>query len=256
MSKETFDNNSTSEGTKRGKDLEDEDIIVSLARRSRLARKLINTIIKPLFYGSLLTTWLGLEILKDPEGRRIILDREARTGLLEDSIIGDELYVPNENRTSLERKSTVAGRFVSYDFHRPEEFKSVAKNRDRQNDQGRLAVFLLDEIKYKNKNDYTPTGLLNIFDVLHVLSFDTLSLEQAIEQGFLTKTTYKEAYGKVGLYDRYRLYLELQQLSDKHIYAVTPKGNGVVILDKDGGEKEKTQERASELKRVFSPTPI
>ena len=101
------------------------------------------------FYGQLLATPEGRELLKDPERRRFLYDREARTGLLEDSIIGDELYVPNKEGMSLERRYFVAGRFAGYDFHRPEEFKSVAKNRERQNTGDRS---LLEELNLYIEN--------------------------------------------------------------------------------------------------------
>lgn len=225
-------------------------------RESRLARRLGNVFFRLSMLPTLLLTEEGRELFNDPEMRRFFYDKEARVGLLEDSIISDELYVPNMDGTSLEHKSTVAGRFVSFDFHRPEEFKSVAKNRARQNDHGKLMVFALDEVKYNGKNDYTPTDLLNPFDLLHALSIDAISPEEAIRQGFLIETTYREAYGKVGLFNKYKICLDLQGLSDKSIYAVTPKGNTLIGLIKDAGEKKKDPKGIYELKPAFSPMPI
>lgn len=241
---------------KRGRDIDGAEDFMMALREHRLVRKGITVGYRLMLYCTLFTTQAGRDVLNDPERRRIIYDREARTGLLEDSIIGDDLYVPNGESTSLQNKLAVAGRYVSYDFNRPKEFKSVAKNRELQNDHGRLVVFVLDEIKYNDKNDYTPTDLLNIFDLLHILSFETFSPEEAVEQGFLRKTTYEEAYKKVGLFNKYKLSLELQQLNERTIYAVTPKGNGVVCLIRDGGERQKYPKGASELSRLPFPMPI
>lgn len=108
MSRELLNKDSSGNDSKLGKDAKGERETVSLARRSRLARKLINAIYRPFIYCALLTIERG-RMFKDPELRRFIFDREARTGLLEDSIIGDELYVPNEDETSLECKSIAAG---------------------------------------------------------------------------------------------------------------------------------------------------
>lgn len=229
--------------------------VVGWMEKTRLARKTINALVRAEIYTRMLATRNGRDALRDPERRRFFFDREARTGLLLDSIFNHELYFPNEEGSSLEYKTTVAGRFVSYDFHRPEEFNSIAKAKSRQRNEGRLVVFALNEIKDHDKDDYTPTDLFNLFDFFHMLSFDTLSIEEAVKQGYLIQTTYEEAYRKVGLYDKYRTYLELQQLSDKSLYAVTPKGNGVVALIRDGGEKQKQPRGARQLRPV-PPFPI
>lgn len=248
--KETSGGNPTDEEQQFKKDLS------SFLRGSRLSRELANAFYRLSILPFLLLTEGGRELLKNPETRRFLYDKEARVGLLEDSIISDQLYVPNMGRTSLELKSTVAGRFVSFDFHRPEEFKSVVKNRDRQNDHGKLMVFALDEVKNRDKDDYTPTGLLNPFDLLHALTLDAISPEEAVRQGFLIETTYREAYGKVGLFNKYRRYLDLQGLSDRLIYAVTPKGNTLIGLMEDTGEKKKDPRKIHDLKPAYSPTPI
>jgi len=251
---ENFENRSPDKKFKTGKELKDEvPELAEVLGSSRLARKVVNASFRILLYSYMLVTPQGREALKIPEARRTLYDREARVGLLEDSIISDKLHVPNKERTSLELKSTVAGRFVSYDFHRPEEFKSAAKKRDIQNGSGRLVVFALDEIKDNDKNDYTPTDLFNYFDILHIMSFDSYSPEDAIKEGYLKETTYRNAYKKVGLYnDRNAMFLELQGLSDQPIYAVTPKGNTVVALLTDGGKKSEQPKKVGELSRVFS----
>jgi hypothetical protein len=251
--KEVLENKPVDKSVKKVKDLKTDDPeIMSALKQSRFLRLTINTIYRFLLYSSIFITQDGRNMLSNPEARRMLYNREARTGLLLDSIIADELYVPNEEGASLELKSAVAGRFVSYDFHRPEEFKSDAKKRDIQNDNGRLIIFALDEVKDNDKNHYTPTELLDMFNVLHVLSVDTYSLEDAIDEGYLIKTTYKDAYKKVGLYNKYGILLGLQGLDDKTVYVVTPKGNGIVALAKDGGEKRKQPKTIGELKPVLS----
>lgn len=254
---EASTNNPNNKEYRRGKDaFKNAEELIDIIRDHRSVRIMINTIIKISLYGGLLITPEGRRMLKNAEARRTLYDREARVGLLEDSIISDELYIPNKERISLEKKTTVAGRFVGYDFHRPEEFKSAAKNRELQNQNGRLIIFTLDEIKNNNEDKYTPTDLLNLLDIAHFLSFDTFSLEEAIKQGYLKETTYKESYEKVGLYSKYKMYLELQQLNDKPIYAVTPKGNSVVCLIKDGGKKQEHPKKVGAFNRNFLPIPI
>lgn len=226
---------------------------VSKLEKSRVSRTIINTSFRVLFYSVLLTTRSGREMLMDAERRRFLYDREERIGLLEDSIISDELYIPNEAGTSLEQISAVAGRFVGYDFHRPKEFKSAGKKRERQvKRDGKLWTFAINEVSGNDINDYTPTDLFNIFNPMHFLSLDIPTIDEATDQGFLQETTYRQAYEKVGMYPRYRQYLELQGISDRTIYTVTPKGNGLVFLVTDGGEKRNQEDKVGELKPSLS----
>lgn len=220
-------------------------------KRHRVSRTFASYAIRLLFYTHLLIAEGGREILKDPMRRRFLFDREARIGFLEDSILNPHLYHPNREGASLEISSAVAGRYVGYDFHRPQEFGFKDRAHERQKVEGKLCLFALDEIKDNNASIRTPTRLLNIFDINHFLSLDFPSLEQAIEQGYLQETTYREAYTRVGLYGKYRLSLAHSEVVDKPVYAVTPKGNSVVVLMKDAGKKVEKPKTVPEFKPVF-----
>lgn len=86
------------------------DEFADFLRRHRVYHKIVNLTITSLFYISLIVTPGGIEMLRNPESRRFIFSRSSRVGLLEDSVFNHELYYPNQDGTSLNYKSAVAGR--------------------------------------------------------------------------------------------------------------------------------------------------
>ncbi len=214
-----------------------------ILRDHRKKRFIANLFTSALLYGCLFLTPTGREILSDPQRRRFFFVRRERIGFLEDSIISPDLYHPNSEDTSLELSSADAGRWIGYDFHRPEELGWKNKDTGKQKSEGRLGVFDLYEVTGNSPDTYTPTMLLNVFDLEHLLHVDFMPLEEVLEKGYLRETTYHQAYERVGLWEKYRQGIVLAGLADTQIYTVTPKGNSLVFLSKDGGTKvEKPKE--------------
>ncbi len=217
-------------------------------RTHRTSRFLMNAILKTFYYSSVFLSENGRDALRDPIRRKFLFRRESRVGLLEDSIINNELHYPNAENTSLEHSSAIAGRWVGFDFRRPEEFNLGDAKHERQKREGRLAVFGIDEIENNSSNRYTPTSLFNLLDLTHMLNFELPSLEDAINRGYIRESTYAESYQRAGIYDRYRTSLLLSGIADSPVYTVTPKGNGVVFLMKDGGRRSEKPKFVPELK--------
>lgn len=186
----------------------------------------------------------GREALKNPEFRKTLIDKEKRTGLLEDTILSPILYHPNSEYTSLIKTQAQAGRWTSYDFRRSQEFypKKV-----KQLDNGKLIAFILPEIIGNDPNKFTPTNTVNIFDITHVLTIETPSIQQVIEYGYLKETTYKKAYDEAGTNGKFDKYLQLKNLLDTKIYQVTPKGNGMLFLATDAGEQIREEQKVAKL---------
>lgn len=217
-------------------------------KTQRITRCMFNTLITFAFYASIFLSESGREALRDPIKRRFLFRREYRIGLLEEAILNNEIYHPNKEATSLELRSALAGRWVSFDFRRPQEFNLGDAKHERQKGEGRLSIFSLDEIENNDPDQYTPTLLFDLFNAEHMLSWELPSLEDAISRGYLRETTYIEAYRKVGIYERYRTSLILSGIAESPIYTVTPKGNGVVFLIKDGGRKSEKPKAVPEFK--------
>ena len=109
---------------------------------------------------------------------------------------------------------------------------------------GSLGAFLADEMQDKSKEEPTPVGMLNLLDVDHVLSFDIYTPDQLIQQGMLEKSTYGDAYQSLGIYKKYMEELGTRRLTEEPLFQVTPKGNTLIVLLPDFGErapKEDTQ---------------
>lgn len=222
----------------------------NFARRHCIARLVGNNLFRLTFFTFLFCTPHGWELLKNPFIRNSIFRREGWVGLLEDSILSPSLYHPNREKTSLEQSSADAGRWIAYDFYRPQEFgKSIPFERQRR--EGRLMLFSLDEVQGNSADTYTPTPLINILSIEHFLTLDFPRLEDIIKEGFLKETTYREAYDKVGLWEKYRVALTLSNMADEKIYTVTPKGNTLVTLDRDFGKKQQDPKKAVQLRPVF-----
>lgn len=218
-------------------------------RHSRPFRLVANVFYAALMVYYLSTTEEGRRYLTNPEFRKMLIDREKRTGLLEDTIISPSLYHPNEEGTSLTKSDAKnAAWWVAYDFRRPSEFD---RKNVRQIDQGRLGAFPLPEIIDNSPETYTPTQLLNIFDVSDVLYIELPTISELIDYGLVRETTYEAAYKEVGMFQKYSKLLALRNLNQEKVYQVTPKGNGLVFLASDLGEKRKQENKIKELVPAF-----
>lgn len=220
-------------------------------RRHRILKNAVSTITWAMILATLPFTSLGKEIFSSPLYRKILFDRDLQVGLLEGSILNYQLYHPNEQKTSLELNQAPAGRYVGYDFHRTTEFPRKDFIHQRQNPVGRLCLLDLNEVKDKNPNEYTPTSISNLFDIDHLLSIKVITPDEGINKGFIKQTTYEQAYKEAGYYHKYKLYLTLNHLNDTPVYVVTPKGNSLVDLTPDFGEKKPKTKQSFELKPVL-----
>lgn len=209
--------------------------IAHFLRKHRLFRSAMNVAWRTALYTYLISTERGRKLLRDPENRRFFVDKEARTGLLEDSIINNTLYHPNDEGTSLMLSSAAAGRWVGYDFDRPLEFGPEVG----QFFEGKLWAVPLEAIMNNAPDHYTPTHRLELLDAAHLLQFETPSIQEAIEYGLVEPTTYRKAFGRARQYERYKLAMSLNGITDIEIYRVTPKGNGLIFLSPDTGRKVK-----------------
>lgn len=222
---------------------ERKELIKIMNDSSRLFRYAVNVLGYALVITILLTTKTGWETLKDPEFRRLLAYREGRIGFLEYSILQNPLYVPSDSEGSLEFVTASAGRWVGYDFKRESEFGENSIKRY----EGKLISFILDEIKENKPLDYTPTTLFRFFDFSHLIHFETPSVDYLIENGLLETRTYREAFQKSGKYEEYARTLDLFEITEKPVYQITPKGNGLIFLSADGGEKVTEKKKAKKL---------
>lgn len=229
------------------KDIKGIEEISELMRESRVMRRIVNFTVTSAFYLNIFLTPNGRELLKTENGRRMLFNREGRIGMLEDSIFSYDLYYPNDGGTSLDYKSAAAGRWVGYDFHRKKEFGNKAK----QTSEGRLAAFMLEEVKDSGPDDYSPTGLANLYDIDHLFHLEIPPIDDLLKEGFVRETSYRVAFEKVGILDKYKQYLGLAAALEKPVYTVTPKGNGLVGLMRDGGDKVEKRKEVGVLRPVL-----
>lgn len=198
----------------------------------------------------LVTTPQGREILSNPEYRKLLYDYEARAGLIEGAIFTDNLYYPNDDGL-LGRKNALAGQWVAYDFNREREFGPKVKERGRSLQQGRILTFPLGEIIDNPPNKMTPISLFNIYNADHVLKVETPTIETLISYGFVEQVTYAEAYQSTDNYEQYAKLLKDEGAHDRLVYRITPKGNTLVRLEQDGGQKRKVPKRLKSVQTAL-----
>ncbi len=199
-------------------------------KRHYFHRKAASLVGKFIFTAYVLFTPKGWDAIKE---RGNIFARRNLVGLLENSILQNELYIPGEEGGSLSfEEAKSPGHYVSFDFRRKEEFGEHAM----QKDEGSLYSFFLDEIKYNPPNKFTPTDLLQILDVEHLFEFDKPSLDDLIKQGLVIQTTYKEAYDRAGYYTIHKNSMDVLNVADRQVFQITPKGNTLVFLISEGGQ--------------------
>ncbi len=181
---------------------------------------------------------LGLKIVVGyPQKRR----PDMMSGLIEGAIIGSTVSFPvaNSDKPRVEYEKAPGGRWVGYDFNRPSEFPTInAKHGVKQLTRGRLVAFLLDRVMDNEPEERTPTASVDFTSLDDVFSFDTPTIDELVDAGMLRLTTQGEAYERVGLYDVYGEELSSRSVEDDPVFQVTPKGNSLVSLERDFGEKK------------------
>ena len=219
-----------------------------------LKRKLTNISFKGFLYFT-----VYLQYMTDPEFRQrvdetnaleILTKKEARTGFLEGSMIGNPLYVPSEDEFGMRPEKAPPGRYVGFDFRRPSEFGSPKKEKIKQTYQGKLVSFPLNELANNHPSRYTPTGYLEIFDVAHYLQIEYSNMDDLLSYGFVEQMNYRKAFKLSGYLGNYEQLLKERSIIDEPVYSITPKGNGLVFLVSDGGQKDKADDLRE---RVLNP---
>lgn len=202
-------------------------------QQSRAIRFLYDVTIHLVVYGMFFFTPDGWSALANPRRRRL-LSRRARHGLLEGTIIQNPLYIPRDE-SNLEMRTATAGQWVAYDFERPDKL-----GHQQPVSEGVLYSLLVNWLDGYSR--HAPTPIFSI-DVLSsdIFAFERPSVEYLIQKDILESATYEKAYRRVGRYDAYARAMEVLGISDKEVFQVTPKGNGVVRLGRDGGDTSKVR---------------
>jgi len=156
------------------------------------------------------------------------LNLNNRFSLPEGSIIANPLYAPDSdgNFTRFDSKS---GTYSSIRFS-----PKVKRERDMT-----IGGFRLDEFIDNSQDQLTPTLSYSPVSLEDKLNTDFSALPKLLEHGFLVQTTLGEAYRR-----KFPEDVSLQEgfsklgVSDNLAYQVTPKGNSLVLLFMEGGNKE------------------
>lgn len=203
--------------------------------RLRILTKSILYGISPLIPFLRLFSKEGRNDFFNPEIWRFFYRRERRIGMLNGSIISDSQYIPNDENKDFIFQKQKSGTWIGVDYLRELELGKKSKKISR----GIFYSFPLEEVEGNSKEDYTPTFLFNVFEPLHLLRFQKPSLDDLITEEFIEPTAYSHALKKVGKYEKLASRLEIMGISQKEVYQITPKGNGLIFLDSYGGDKEK-----------------
>lgn len=228
------------------------DEFMNNLRRTRFRRKAFDLLAQLFMISRLLFTPDGRRGLGDPYFKRALFQRKYRLGLLENAVIANNLYFPNEDNTSLENAQAAAGRYFGYDF-RKREMGIKGLPRDQWGGGGRLMTVLPPEIRRNSPNQYTPTYCIDLLNFSDLIYLDAPKLADVIRDGLLRTTDYANAYQRVGLYEKYRQFIVLSGIENNIVYQVTPKGNGLVRLMTDGGEKVQKPKTHPAFKPAFQP---
>ena len=183
----------------------------------------------PLF---LLFSQEGREKLKDPETWKKLVISERRIGMLEGTIISDSQYVPDVENANFTYESEKPGSWIGVDYLREQELGRNSKKISR----GKLLSFPLEEVEGRTGDEYTPTGLFDMFDPLHVLRFQSPTLDELVKDEFIKPTSYSDALRRVGQYEVLANNIAIMGIEGKEVYQVTPKGNSLIFLNKPMGD--------------------
>ena len=215
--------------------------------KHRVARRLINCTVNTILYSLLLFTPQGWAKLSDTKKRRFFLDKKARVGFLEDSIIGNPLYVPSGEK-SLEYLTADGGKWVGFDFHRHGELGKKYPNKK----EGKLLSILPLEVEKNSPDAYTPTASIDLLSADQFHTMDFRSIDELLNAGLVRETSYEEAFEKAGAYDAFSTAINVSGLTLTRLYQVTPKGNGLLYLVRETGHKKEQKDVRKEPEKAWA----
>ncbi len=214
--------------------------------RSRIAKYSSELLLRTLTFTMAVSSGNAdkLKHLKDPE---------HTSGLIEGAVIADRLCFPAvEAAGELVLKQGSAGRWLGYDFKRPDEFPIAARRGTLlQEFEGQM---LYADLADRNTNDpshRTPTTPINVYSIDHILSISSPSLDYLTEGGFLVRRSHEQAYEIAGAVELIG-GLRSRGVADLPVYQITPRGNSLIMLAPDGGDATPKEDRQPE----FSPARI
>jgi|SRR3989338_1928866 len=226
----------------------DETGVYQAIRKNKLYKHVMNGMWKP--FVLLAAVYASLDPrYRSPETWKIIMDKEARTGLLAGSIFNTIIFHPSEDNTFLRKETANAGQVASFDFERERVFGKESMTKVRT---GSLFAFPLPEILPRSAFEYTPLTY-DMLDIENVLAFTKTSFSDLLNWEFVIKTTYGFAYKSLGL-QGFHEELRRRNIIDMPVYQVTPKGNGLVFIDSMGDKKKEKEVRRLVLSQQWLPT--
>jgi hypothetical protein len=170
------------------------------------------------------------------DGKEIL--PSAIAGICVDGMIGTKLCYPDPahgNELILHRPKNSA--YLSYDPRRPEYFPAAAKQDFfTVSGEGSLAALMINGIEEQHEDELTLLSAQELVSAETLFSFDKPGLERLIELGMLARRTHEDAFEHAGLED-YIGGLRSRSMHDEIVYQVTPKGNTLVMVIPDGGDR-------------------
>ena len=133
---------------------------------------------------------------------------------------------------------------MGYDPLRSSVFPKEFTSHEQCKRVGRLTVFMINEVRDNPVDKKTPTDLLNLRSIEHLLHINFPTITELVEQEVVVERSYGRAYEEMGLYDDYSEDLRRRSLIDDPVFQVTPKGNTLIFLTKDSGDKTPKEKRA------------
>lgn len=221
---------------------EDRDKVLEYVKRSRLHR----------FAGNMVLRLTAKKAL-GPDYKK----PEQRIGLVAGAIISSDLSYPafNTEKPRILQSKPPGGRFAAFDFTLPNVFPD---NPDIQSEEhmlstGRVAAFKIDEFTDRPPAKLTGFDEFNILDIEDFLTLGFYDPLELTDRGFLELTTNAAAYDFHGLYDTYEDELVARSVVNDPVYLIQPKGNGLIGLASDGGDKDPQPETSAVTETSWSP---
>jgi len=176
------------------------------------------------------------------DGLKSVQSGEIVAGLIDGAIIAPKLaYVNMETGQMMYEEAHSAG-MIAFDATRPQEFpKSDIGYNLALVSKGVLWSFMPEEIKKNAEETKTPTGYVEMYNMKHLMTLDKHPLDKLLGEKVLRAVTMAEAYDYAGL-DEFIPGLEARRLADDRVYQVTPKGNTLMQLLEDGGDRAPKRE--------------
>ena len=116
---------------------------------------------------------------------------------------------------------------------------------------GKLRTFMMPELEGLSGDEQTPDFYIDTIGLFDGEFEDpSPSIETLLKEEYIIQTTYEDAFKTARRYKYYADYIHLADIAESSVYQVTPKGNGLIVIEQRQGVGKRRKDPQREYKEL------